>query len=391
MLRSLYAGISGLRAEQTMLDVTSNNIANVNTVGFKSSSVQFEDTLSQTLSAAGLPQSTKGGTNPAQVGLGVRVAGITANLTQGSQESTGNSLDALVSGDGYFVTKVGSETLYTRDGSMHWDAAGQLSTADGSLVQGWVATNGVLNTGGKPGTITLPSGQVAPATATTTAKMSGNLPSDAASGTVLTRDITVYSASGTEKTLAVTFTAGTGGAWTYSASDGTGTPATGSITSSGASVTGTTTATTDGIAVDLSGLTGYAGLTTATIGGQNGNRAGTLLSTAMGSDGTLSGTFSNGSTVPLARLSLALFRNPAGLEKAGDSAMRESLNSGQAQLGTAGSGGFGAIVSGALEASNVDLSKDFTNLIVAQRGFQANARIITTSDQILQELAQLKQ
>jgi flagellar hook protein FlgE len=391
MLRSLYAGISGLRAEQTMLDVTSNNIANVNTVGFKSSSVQFEDTLSQTLSAAGLPQTFKGGTNPSQVGLGVRVAGINANLTQGSQESTGNSLDALVSGDGYFVAKVGSEDLYTRDGSMHWDAAGQLSTADGGLVQGWTATNGVINASGKPGTITLPAGLVAPATATTKATMSGNLPSDAASGTVLTRDVTVYSASGTEKTLAVTFTAGANGAWTYSAADGSGTPATGSLTAAGATVTGTTTATTDGITLDMSGLTGYAGLTTATIDGQNGNRAGTLMSTAMGSDGTLSGTFSNGSTVPLARLSLAVFRNPAGLEKAGDSNMRQSLNSGQAQIGTAGTGGFGAIVSGALEASNVDLSQEFTNLIVAQRGFQANARIITTSDQILQELAQLKQ
>jgi flagellar hook protein FlgE len=232
---------------------------------------------------------------------------------------------------------------------------------------------------------------VAPATATTKAQMSGNLPPDSPSGTVLTRDIVVYSASGTEKTLAVTFTAGANGAWTYSASDGTGTPATGSLQSTGAAVTGTTSATTDGITIDLSGLSGYAGITTAALSGQDGNKAGTLLSTAMGSDGTLSGTFSNGSTIPLARLSLALFRNPAGLEKAGDSSMRESLNSGQAQIGTAGAGGLGEIVAGALEASNVDLSQEFTNLIVAQRGFQANARIITTSDQILQELAQLKQ
>jgi flagellar hook protein FlgE len=391
MLRSLYAGISGLRAEQTMLDVTSNNIANVNTVGFKSSSVQFEDTLSQTLTAAGLPQATKGGTNPAQVGLGVRVSGIAANLTQGSQESTGNSLDALISGDGYFVTSQGSQTLFTRNGSMHWDAAGQLTTEDGGLVQGWTATNGVINTGGKPGTISLPSGMVAPANATTKAQMAGNLPSDAASGTVLVRDITVYGPSGTEKSLAVTFTAGANGAWNYSASDGTGTPATGTITAAGPNVTGTTTATTDGITIDMSALSGFAGITTANLSGQNGTKAGTLLSTAMGSDGTLSGTFSNGSTIPLARLTVATFRNPAGLEKAGDSAMRESLNSGQAQLTTAGSGGAGSIISGALEASNVDLSQEFTNLIVAQRGFQANARIITTSDQILQELAQLKQ
>src|SRR3978361_971035 len=130
MLRSLYAGISGLRAEQTMLDVTSNNIANVNTVGFKSSSVPFEDALSQTVSAAGLSTRAKARTNPNQVGLGVRVAGITTNLNEGSQTTTGNNLDAMISGDGYFVTQTGSQTLYTRNGSFHWDAQGRLSTAD---------------------------------------------------------------------------------------------------------------------------------------------------------------------------------------------------------------------------------------------------------------------
>src|SRR5579875_2078676 len=150
MLRSLYAGISGLSAEQTMLDVTSNNIANVNTTGFKSSSVQFEDTLSQTLSAAGLAQTYKAGTNPDQVGLGVRVAGISTNLAQGSQESTGNNLDTMISGDGYFVTSNGSQQLYTRNGAFHWDSEGRLATADGGLVRGWTAVNGVVNTGGNP-------------------------------------------------------------------------------------------------------------------------------------------------------------------------------------------------------------------------------------------------
>ena len=122
MLRSLYSGISGLRAEQTMLDVTSNNIANVNTVGFKSSSVQFEDALSQMVSAAGLATNVKAGTNPNQVGLGVRVAGVRTNLTEGSQTTTGNNMDAMISGDGYFVTTQGSQTLYTRNGSFHWDS-----------------------------------------------------------------------------------------------------------------------------------------------------------------------------------------------------------------------------------------------------------------------------
>lgn len=394
MLRSLYSGISGLRAEQTMLDVTSNNIANVNTTGFKSSSVQFEDTLSQMVSAAGLSTSAKAGTNPNQVGLGVRVAAVTNNLTEGSQTTTGNNLDAMISGDGYFVTQTGSSTLYTRDGSFHWDSQGRLSTADGSLVQGWNAVNGVVSTGGAPSTLTLPSGTVAPANATTSATMTGNLPSDAAAKTTLERDITVYSADGKPRQLTVNLTADdtVAGQWNYSISDGTATPAVlGSLSANGSGkLTGDTSATIDGIAIDLSGMSGYAGLSTSSIAKQNGNAAGTLLSVAMGSDGTLSGTFSNGATVAIARLAIGTFTNPEGLAKAGNSTLTETLNSGTARLGTAGSDGYGSVVSGALEASNVDLSQEFTNLIVAQRGFQANARIITTSDEILQELTQLK-
>lgn len=402
MLRSLYSGISGLRAEQTMLDVTSNNIANVNTTGFKSSSVQFEDTLSQIVSAAGLSTSAKAGTNPNQVGLGVKVAAVTNNLTEGSQTTTGNNLDAMISGDGYFVTQTGSSTQYTRNGSFHWDSQGRLSTADGALVQGWNGVNGVVSTGGKPSVLTLPSGTVAPANKTTSATMKGNLPSDAVAGTTLARDITVYSADGKARQLTVNFVASTTtpGQWDYSIADGTTTAAvTGSIKTDGSGVitdsAGGSSATVlkptiDGITVDLSGMSGFAGLTTSSFAKQDGNAAGTLLSVAMGADGTLSGTFSNGATVAIARLAIGTFTNPEGLEKAGNSTLVETLNSGSARLGTAGSDGYGSVVSGALEASNVDLSQEFTNLIVAQRGFQANARIITTSDEILQELTQLK-
>ncbi|RIX30290.1 flagellar hook protein FlgE [Amnibacterium setariae] len=400
MLRSLYSGISGLRAEQTMLDVTSNNIANVNTVGFKSSSVQFEDALSQMVSAAGLATSAKAGTNPNQVGLGVRVAGVTTNLTEGSQTNTGNNLDAMISGDGFFVTQTGSQTLYSRNGQFHWDSQGRLATADGSLVQGWNAVNGVVSTGGKPTTLTLPSGTVAPANTTTSAVMTGNLPSDAKPGTTLQRDITVYSPDGTARGLSIDYTADatTPGKWNYSISDGSGaTPVTGTVQTSGSgTITGTSGGAStlkpvvNGITVDLSQMSGFANLTTVGFASQNGNAAGTLLTVNMGADGTLSGTFTNGATIAIARLAVGTFTNPEGLAKAGNSMLTETLNSGGVRLGTAGSDGYGAVVSGALEASNVDLSQEFTNLIVAQRGFQANARIITTSDEILQELTQLK-
>ena len=147
----------------------------------------------------------------------------------------------------------------------------------------------------------------------------------------------------------------------------------------------------DGIALDFSGMTGFASLNTTGIASQDGKQAGTLLSYSMGNDGTLTGNFSNGDTRAIARIALATFSNPGGLTKSGDSNWTESINSGNPKLGVAGSDGYGSITAGALEASNVDLSQEFTNLIVAQRGFQANARIITTSDQILQELVQMKQ
>src|SRR3954468_12976276 len=146
MLRSLYSGISGLHAHQQMMDVTGNNIANVNTVGYKASTVQFQDTLSQMMGAAGAPQNGEGGTNPAQVGLGVANAGILSNWAQGSQETTGRSGDMMIQGDGFFITCDGNENLYTRAGSFSFDAEGKLVTAAGDLVQGWTADDkGVVN------------------------------------------------------------------------------------------------------------------------------------------------------------------------------------------------------------------------------------------------------
>ena len=155
MLRSLYSGISGLRAHQTMLDVTGNNIANVNTAGFKASSTQFQDTLSQMTQGASGPQAETGGSNPAQIGLGVRVAGVSTNFAQGSSQSTGRATDMMISGDGFFVTSKGGQQLFTRAGAFSLDAAGQLVSPDGGILQGWTAVNGVVNTGGPIGDLAL--------------------------------------------------------------------------------------------------------------------------------------------------------------------------------------------------------------------------------------------
>ena len=389
MLRSLYSGISGLRSHQTMLDVTGNNIANVNTTAFKSSATQFQDTLSQLTQGAGGPQEQIGGTNPAQVGLGVRVAGISTNFSQGSAQSTGRATDIMISGDGFFVTKTGSQTLYTRAGSFDFDGAGRLVSPDGAIVQGYTAVNGVVSDGGPTSDVTLPLGVVAPAASTTSATVSGNLPSDAAVDTALVRDVQVYDNTGTARTVSLKYTKTTGG-WDVAGTDPNGSSGVASLTFVDGRQTSAGTMTIGGIAVDMSKLTGFAGLTTVAVSNQDGRAAGTLKSYTLSKDGTLVGSFSNGASQAIGRVVLATFSNPGGLEKAGSSGYRSTFNSGNATIGTPGSGSLGSLQAGALEMSNVDLSQEFTNLIVAQRGFQANARIITTSDEVLQELTNLK-
>ena len=399
MLRSLFSGISGLRSHQTMMDVTGNNIANVNTTGFKSSQTVFQDTLSQLLRGAGAPQGGNGGTNPAQVGLGVRLAGVTTNFGQGSAQTTGRSTDLMIQGDGFFVVRNSGETLFSRAGAFSFDTDGRLTTPEGGVVQGWSAdAAGVVNTNAPVDDIVLPVGAVLPPSATSAAVVGGNLPADAAAGTAVPTSITIFDAQGNEATLAVTFTKQAGGAatgWDLTSPAG-GTLSTAALTFTGGGATpnpATLTYTTpagQAVTLDLSGMTGYAGQTSAAALSQDGSAMGTLQAFTMSPDGTLVGVFSNGLKQPLAQVALSNFNNPSGLEKVGGSMYRTTVNSGTAQLGVAGNGGRGLLSSGTLEMSNVDLAQEFTNLIVAQRGFQANSRVITTSDSILEDLVNLK-
>ncbi|WP_442543548.1 flagellar hook protein FlgE [Arthrobacter sp. KN11-1C] len=389
MLRSLYSGISGLRAHQAMLDVTGNNIANVNTAGFKASSTQFQDTLSQMTQGAGAPQTETGGTNPAQIGLGVRVAGISTNFSQGSSQSTGRATDMMISGDGFFITSKAGQQLYTRAGAFDMDAAGRLVSPDGGILQGWSAANGVVNQGGPIGPIALSPNTTSAAVATTKASLDGNLPSDAAVGTSVERQVKVYDANGASRSLALTFSRSAGG-WDVAGADANGAAGNTTLTFANGALTSGGAMTVGGITVDMSTVTGFASMSTLTVGSQNGSEAGNLESFTLGGDGSLIGSFSNGAKQVLAQVALARFTNPGGLEKAGSSTYVATANSGAAQLGAPGAAGLGTLTAGSLEMSNVDLSQEFTNLIVAQRGFQANARIITTSDEVLQELTNLK-
>ncbi|TKR21930.1 flagellar hook protein FlgE [Cellulomonas hominis] len=396
MLRSLFSGISGLRSHQTMLDVTGNNIANVNTTGFKASQIQFQDTLSQMLNAASGAQDGVGGQNPAQVGLGVQVAGITTNFTQGAAQLTGRSTDMMISGDGFFVVRQGTQQYYTRAGSFDFDSSGQMVLpGDGAIVQGWAAdATGAIDTSGQVGDIKVGVGTVMPAKATTTTPFSGNLQADAEVGKTKTVSVKAYDALGNAREVELEFVKGATG-WAMTATDGTATyPATGSVAltfdAAGKPTFADTTFALGGVTVDLTGVTGMAGVDTVAADKQDGYAAGILESFTLGSDGTITGSFSNGLKQALGKIAMASFTNPSGLSKAGGSLFTTTVNSGDPQIGSAGTGGRGTMSSGSLEMSNVDLSTEFTQLIIAQRGFQANSRVITTSDEVLQELVNLK-
>jgi flagellar hook protein FlgE len=385
MLRSLFSGISGLRAHQQMMDVTGNNIANVNTTGYKSSQTVFQDTLSQMVNAAGAPQNEAGGTNPAQVGLGVRLASITANFGQGAAQTPGQSSDMMIQGDGFFVVKSGGESLFTRAGSFSFDANGSLTTPNGLVVQGWSAEDGTVNTAGVPGDIKLPIGMALAPEVTTDITLTGNFSYEAAVGDTKEIPLKVIDENGSANTLMVSFTKADADTWTMALPDGT----TADLHFTGGKP--------DDDSVDLGAysfdvrdLTNFSGSTGVRVSNSNGSTAGVLSSYTVSNTGQIVGVFSNGLKQTLGQVALANFNNVNGLEKIGDSMFRSTVNSGLAQVGPAGSAGLGLIASGALEMSNVDLAQEFTNLVIAQRGFQANSRIITTSDEILQELVNLK-
>ena len=421
MLRSLFSGISGLRSHQLMLDVTSNNIANVNTMGFKSSSVLFQDALSQLVTGSSAPAAGNGGTNPSQVGLGVRTDAVTTNFAQGSAQVTGKNTDMMINGDGFFVAKNKGEQMYTRNGAFTFDADGRLVNNSGMVVQGWgVDAQGQVDTKQVPDDVVLPISTLFQPKTTTEAFFGGNLPSDAAPGTKITSSIRTYDMLGTERTVSVTFTrqALPGNSWGVQAFDEDAAapneitdPNNPTVIDLGVTGSGPPDLDNDGnpdpfrvnvqsiagkpgdpysFAIDLTKITGYAGQNTVAPASQDGYSMGSLSSFSIAKDGMVTGVFSNGLKRTLAQLALANFNNPPGLEKAGESMYRSTGNSGEPRLGTAGTGSRGFLQGQALEMSNVDLGQEFTNLVVAQRGFQANSKVITTSDELLQELVNMK-
>ena len=410
MIRSMYAGVSGLRAHQVMMDVVGNNVANVNTQGYKRNTAIFTDVLSQIVNGAAAPTEDLGGRNPAQVGLGVSMSGTAQQFGQGFLQVTNRSLDVALQGDGFFVIDRSGEQLYTRAGALFLDADGRLVTSNGALVQGWGADNaGVIDTGGEPDIIRLPIGDQNPPVVTSEVKLGGNLPSNALIGDQLYTGVEIYDANGNTVELDLTFEKTNTDEWTVTATYGDPPTAVALTDDVISFTTGEITAPADfnvniaageipGVgAIDLTiggtterRLTQFGDANSLTVVTQNGASAGVLQSMRVGTDGVIVGTYNNGLTQAIARLAVANFSNPEGLERVTGSNWRGTVNSGLAQIGETGTGGRGLVAPGTLEMSNVDLALEFTELIRSQRGFQANSRVVTSADELLQEIVNLK-
>ncbi len=504
MMRSMFAGVSGLRNHQTRMDVIGNNIANVNTVGYKTSRVTFQDALYQTLRGATAPQGNRGGMNPQQVGLGVTLSSIDVIHTPGNLQTTGVSTDLAIQGNGFFVFADGNQQYFSRAGNLTMDTSGRLVASNGLQIQGWeVLSDGSLS--GQLKGITLPINTTIAPKATTEIRYTANF--DAGLTRSLIYEPIIVGTPGNSVELSVTLTPGTatnqwnieietdtgavvytgtitldhtgkvdaitnpGGTFTVTLSDGTDidfdipnvgdkpnficssatetytlagkftafTSSTEVFDSRGTAHILTTTFTkiddhtwhwittsdsglvlsnnsgtlsfdVHGNLVNSSGgpitftppgadsmsitpvfssITHYDG-ETSIVWAQNGYEMGYLDSFKIDSAGKIIGVFTNGLTKDIAQIAIATFNNPAGLEKVGETMFVKSNNSGEPAFHTSGVGGSGRVTPGALEMSNVDLSQEFTDMIITQRGFQANSRIITTSDEMLQELVNLK-
>jgi flagellar hook protein FlgE len=465
MMRSLFSGVSGLQNHQTRMDVIGNNIANINTTGFKRNRVNFQDILYQQLQGAARPTDDLGGVNPKEVGLGMSIASIDTLHIQGSLQATGVPTDLAITGNGFFVLDDAGTQLYTRAGAFSVDSGGiMVNPANGMKVQGWMSREiegySVLDVSSPIEQLVIPVGGKDPAKATTMIQFACNLDKRIAelpenpTGAQI-RDATwsttidIFDSFGDKHILQVQFTRvpGTANSWNaavnvdpqnetptnatigfgeeapaaggpttfivnfsnngtlLSAEDGAGNVSggTGMVQMNAAYDVQTATPNEDGTPVRqgfvlnpipvggiVNSLTQYAESSSSKAVEQDGRTMGYLDNFKIDQSGVITGIYSNGTTRTIGQVAMASFPNQGGLEKAGDNTFRVSNNSGLANIGPSGIAGKGKIVAGTLEMSNVDMADQFVDMIVTQRGFQANSKTIQTADQLLQELLTLK-
>lgn len=410
MMRSLSMAIAALRNHQVFMDVVSNNISNVNTIGYKSTRISFQEMLSQTIRGSSAPRDQLGGLNPTQLGLGMSLAGVDSLFTQGSLQDTGKVTDLAIQGEGFFVLQgEDGNNYYNRDGNFDIGVDGSLlSLATGMKVMGWQAENdGTIDTADAVGELIIPYGQSL-AKSTSISELVGNLSAEATVGTTVQATVGIYDSLGIMHDVQFTFTKDAANQWSWQVASTS--PDVGGITTSGTSVafegdgsysttnpdTSISITFTNGanspstVDLDFSEITQLEGLSDLALSNQDGLPPGSLSTFSVTSTGQITGVYSNGLTEPLGQIAMAKFLNPGGLTREGQSLYAPSANSGTAQIGLPGQDGRGMMSSGYLEMSNVELAQQFTNMIIAQRGFQANSRVITASDEMLQDLVNLK-
>jgi flagellar hook protein FlgE len=417
MSGSFSIALSGLTADTDALDIVGNNLANLNTTGYKDTTASFYDLLAQTAGGGAI-----------QIGGGVSATIGQSQFTQGSIQLTGGAFDAAIQGNGFFVVQDSAgDTLYTRAGNFQLSANGTLETATGQDVQGWTATNGLVNTSGAVGNIVIPANALSTPTATTEFSANLNLESNATAGTsaaTFSAPIQVVDSLGATQTLTAAFTETAANTWGYS------------ITIPGQDVTGGTAGTPSQLATgtlnfDSNGdlktpappgqvvvaITGLAdgasdmnlnwnlynpttGASTITqfaqpsaLSGttQNGVEATEITSVSLSNGGTIVANYSDGSQAVVAQLALAAISNPQSLISTGQNNFQTGADTATPAVGAPGTGSRGTIQGGALESSNVDIATEFTNLIVYQRSYEANSRVISTLDELTQDLLNLKQ
>jgi flagellar hook protein FlgE len=416
MFTSLSTALSALSATSTAIDVVGNNLANLSTLGFKASEVSFQDLLSQSMSS---------GAGQTQIGFGVGTPTTQFNFSQGALQTTSGPLDAAIQGDGFFIVQTSTGAIdYTRAGNFQLDSKGNLTTATGDNVQGWTLSNGVLNTNAPVSNIVLPATSLAAPVASSSFSFAMNLNAAALVGSTdatFSTSLQVYDSLGNSHAVTATFTKdpSVAGQWNYSVSvpdtdvaNPPAAPLTGNVTfdSNGNLLTPAPTdpppqfqvqGLADG-ASDLSlswnlyngtapQITQYAAASAVSAVTQNGSAAAQLSQVSLSANGSIVAQYSNGLQTVIGQLAMATIQNPQSLLTVGNNNYGVSALTALPAVGVANTGGRGSITSGAVESSNVDIAQEFTNLIVFQRAYQANAKVVTTVDTLTQATINLIQ
>jgi len=419
-MASFFIPLTGLESDSIALNTIANDLSNMNTTAFKAQTTNFADLFYQQIGSTGAG-------NPIQVGAGVQVAANETQFTQGSINTTGTATDVALNGNGFFVVSNGNSNEYTRAGDFSLTSAGNLVTPSGLSVMGYPAVNGVVNTSSPLTAINIPVGQVQEPHATTSLNMTANLDSAAGIGATFPAQVTVYDSLGVSHVATVTYTQTGTNTWSYSVAlpaadftSGTSTPVTGSMTfdatgtltsitptGGAASPVGTAVGDVSSIPLSFTGLAdgsndlsmnwnllGTSGTpsisqvdTASAVSAttQDGYPSGQYQSFAISSNGTVTATYSNGQEQAVGQLALANVANVQGLQMLGDGDYATTLSSGTAAVATSGASGLGTMQDGALEQSNVNISAEFSDLIIAQRAFEANSKAVTTFDTVTQE------